>query len=488
MSIFILLLYGCIILFIFCYSIIQLQLVWQYKRGKNLLKHKAFDSLPKVTIQLPLYNEQFVAKRLVEHFAKINYPKEQLEIQVLDDSTDCTRDILAKAITELQNNEIPIQHITRSNRTGFKAGALKHGLEMAKGEFIAIFDADFLPDPDFLIKTLPYFENEKVGVVQTKWQHLNEDNSLLTQLQSFGLDAHFTVEQVGRNQSGYFINFNGTAGVWRKRCIEDAGGWQSDTLTEDLDLSYRAQLKGWQFKYIESIGAPAELPVAMNALKGQQFRWTKGAAETAKKILPSVLKSPLPKSTKIHAFFHLMNSSIFVCILGCALLSIPLLIIKHSENAFDHWFKLAGIFSISFLILMIYYGASYFSNKKLSFKNLFNFFFKYIVFLSVSMGLCVHNSIAVIQAWLGIKTPFIRTPKFNLIGSSKEIRPTNYHSFKISIVQFLEIVLLIYAVIGLALGITFNEFGLFPFHLMLTFGLGYILTLSFIHGRKYSIK
>jgi cellulose synthase/poly-beta-1,6-N-acetylglucosamine synthase-like glycosyltransferase len=361
-------------------------------------------------------------------------------------------------------------------------------MEIAQGDFIAIFDSDFLPEQDFLLKVLPYFDHENIGVVQTKWQHLNENSSLLTQLQSFGLDAHFSVEQVGRNISGHFINFNGTAGVWRKTCIEDAGGWQSDTLTEDLDLSYRAQLKGWKFKYIESIGAPAELPIAMNALKGQQFRWTKGAAETAKKILPAVLKSPLSNSTKIHAFFHLMNSSIFVCILGCALLSIPILIIKHSEKSYDSWFTMAGIFSISFVILMVYYGASYFHNKKFNFRNLFFFLGKYLIFLSVSMGLCVHNSIAVLQAWFGIKTAFIRTPKLNLIGSKTNNQNLSKLPLRLSLVQIFEALLLVYAIIGLLLGITFREFGLFPFHLMLTFGLGYVLILSIIHGRKYSTK
>src|ERR1043165_1958100 len=320
-AIVVIIVYACALLFIFMYSVAQLNLVIAYLRNKVVSRNKNSvpalldGSEPGVTVQLPVYNELYVAERLIDCITQLDYPGEKLEIQVLDDSTDETRELIEKKVFEFQKQGFNIHHIHRSNREGFKAGALAHGLQYAHGEFIAIFDSDFLPGKDFLKKTLPSFTDEKVGVVQTHWDHVNKNYSLMTQLQAFGLDAHFSIEQKGRNAGGHFINFNGTAGVWRRRCIEDSGGWQSDTLTEDLDLSYRAQLKGWKFIFLEEVLAPAELPVTMSALKNQQYRWNKGAAECVKKNLPGVLKQKnLSLSIKLHAAFHLLNSSVFVAI------------------------------------------------------------------------------------------------------------------------------------------------------------------------------
>ena len=349
--------YGVFLTFIFFYSLIQLSLAVRYNKHKNddesTLPKLSDEAWPFVTIQLPVFNELYVVERLIDAIVALDYPKERLEIQLLDDGNYESVQLAAAKIALLREAGFPIEHIRRPDRVGYKAGALAYGLSTSKGEFTAIFDADFIPNPDFLRRTIPHFlEDHNIGVVQAKWEHLNQDFSTLTRLQAFGLDAHFTVEQVGRNLGGHFINFNGTAGVWRKSCIIDAGGWQSDTITEDLDLSYRAQLKGWRFVYLENVGAPAELPAEMNALKSQQFRWTKGAAECAVKNLPKVLKKRgLGLGTKVHAVFHLLNSFIFICVLSTALLSLPMLVIKANSDRFDTLFNIASIFLLSFLIL-----------------------------------------------------------------------------------------------------------------------------------------
>ncbi|MEM6831667.1 MAG: cellulose synthase family protein, partial [Bacteroidota bacterium] len=279
----IIIVYGLTLFIICLFSLGQFNLAWHYLKSKKCDDNEGVTELkeyPAVTIQLPVFNERYVIERLIDSVSKIDYPLDKLEIQVLDDSDDETVTIIANKIAHYQGKGIDIRHVRRPDRVGFKAGALQYGMQQAKGEFIAIFDADFVPQPDFLLKTLPRFTSEKVGMVQTKWAHLNTNYGALTKIQAFWLNAHFTVEQKGRERAGSFINFNGTAGVWRKSCILDAGGWQHDTLTEDLDLSYRAQLKGWKFVYREEIESPAELPVVIPAVKSQQYRWNKGAAET----------------------------------------------------------------------------------------------------------------------------------------------------------------------------------------------------------------
>ncbi|MFW6222357.1 MAG: cellulose synthase family protein, partial [Bacteroidota bacterium] len=280
----IIMLYGAALGIILFYGLFQFTLISharKYKRKSETTQHPVLNieqpqNVPFVTVQLPVYNEYYVVERLIDAVASLHYPKERLEIQVLDDSTDDTYDIIKRKVKEIQQSEINIKHLYRNDRIGYKAGALQYGLNQAEGEFIAIFDADFVPEPDFLINTLPQFDNEQVGMVQTRWGHINENYSLLTRMQAFGLNAHFKIEQTGRYHGGRFLNFNGTGGVWRKSCIEDAGGWQHDTIAEDLDLSYRAQLKGWKFVYLDHVEAPAELPVVISGLKSQQFRWTKG--------------------------------------------------------------------------------------------------------------------------------------------------------------------------------------------------------------------
>src|ERR687883_106700 len=285
-------------------------LVYLYMKHKDRQPVPAgqFATLPPVTIQLPIYNEMYVADRLIDAVCQLDYPRELLEIQVLDDSTDETRAVAEQAVRRNAAKGIDITYLHRTDRTGFKAGALEAGMKVAKGEFIAIFDADFIPSTDFLQRTVQFFSDPKVAMVQARWGHINQDYSLLTKVQSILLDAHFVLEHGGRNRSGHFFNFNGTAGIWRRAAIVDAGGWQHDTLTEDLDLSYRAQLRGWRFVYLPEIEAPAELPVEMSSFKSQQFRWAKGSIQVAKKMLPTILRAEIPFSVKMEAFFHLTNN------------------------------------------------------------------------------------------------------------------------------------------------------------------------------------
>lgn len=485
MEIALLIVYALFAVFILLYSIVQLGLVVSYlkKKSKHNVAPKVINEndLPMVTVQLPVYNELYVIERLIDTVANFNYPNNKLEIQVLDDSTDETSGIISQKVNFWQEKGIDIHHIQRTNRTGFKAGALKYGLEICKGEFIAIFDADFVPEKDFLIKTIPYFQDEKVGVVQTKWEHLNKNYSILTKLQAFALDAHFSVEQGGRNFANHFINFNGTAGVWRKETILDSGNWEADTLTEDLDLSYRAQLKGWKFIFKEEIGSPAELPAEMNALKSQQYRWTKGAAECTVKNLGKVIKhTNYSLWTKTNAIFHLMNSFLFIAILSIAILSIPLFLLKANHPEYAFFFKLAVISLFSFAVIGILYFISFakmYKNKGLA---LLHFIYYFPLFLSFSMGLSLHNSVAVTEGYIGKKTPFIRTPKFNLTNKKDSWKNNKYYKVNLSWVTIAESLLALYFVYGIYLSFKWNDYGMLPFFIMLTLGFS---TISF-----YSLK
>jgi len=467
----------------------QLNLALAYSKQKKAPEIKSTtmndSDLPFVTVQLPVYNELYVIERLLESVAKLDYPKEKLEIQLLDDSTDESFEIATKKVEELKGLGLNIYQVKRPERKGYKAGALAFGMKEIKGEFIAIFDADFIPDPKFLKKTIPHFYHSKeVGVVQTRWQHLNKNYSLLTRLQAFALDAHFTVEQVGRNTLGHFINFNGTAGVWRKSCIEDAGGWQSDTITEDLDLSYRAQMKGWKFVYLEDVLSPAELPAEMNSLKSQQFRWTKGAAECAVKNLPKVLKDKnIDLKTKFHACFHLLNSFVFICIFSTAILSVPVLLIKHNFDGYDSIFKLASVFVTSFIILSYFYWLSSSSNEKTGFKSFLTFVYRFPLFLSVSMGLSLHNSIAVVEGYMGKKTPFVRTPKFALNEKSGTWVNKKYRALKINTLTVVEILFTLYFLAAIGYAFYLEDYGLMPFHIMLALGFGIVSFYSVKHSQ-----
>jgi len=473
--------YSIALLLIFFYSLAQLNLLVNYlgnrQQNKNAPKFNLLDAkeIPYVTIQLPVYNEEYVMERLLANIAKIEYPKSKLEIQVLDDSTDDTVIDTAQKIKALQESGLDIQHIRRKNRQGFKAGALKEGLLTAKGDFIAIFDADFLPDPDWLKKTVIYFKDEEIGVVQTRWGHINRDYSTLTKIQAFALDAHFTLEQVGRNAKGHFINFNGTAGIWRKECILDAGNWEGDTLTEDLDLSYRAQLKNWKFKYLEDVETPAELPVVISAARSQQFRWNKGGAENFRKTVLSVVSAKnISFKTKFHGVMHLLNSSMFLCVFLVSVLSIPTMYIKEIYPQFDWVFSVLSFFVLSTIILFICYWFTYKSIQGSSFDNFVDYIKIFFTFFSVALGFSLHNSIAVLEGHMGKRSEFVRTPKFNLDNITDSWKGNKYLAKKLSPNMILEFVLMIYFLFGMYSAVPLNDFGLFPFHFMLFTGFGFV--------------
>ena len=473
--------YAISLLLIFFYSLAQLNLLVNYlghkRNNRTAPKFNFLDSkeIPYVTIQLPVYNEEYVMKRLLENIAKIEYPKNKLEIQVLDDSTDESVIDTAKWIKNLQETGLDIQHIRRKNRQGFKAGALKEGLETCKGEFIAIFDADFLPDSDWLKKTVIYFKDTEIGVVQTRWGHINRDYSTLTRIQAFALDAHFTLEQVGRNAKGHFINFNGTAGIWRKECILDAGNWEGDTLTEDLDLSYRAQLKNWKFKYLEDVETPAELPVVISAARSQQFRWNKGGAENFRKTVLSVISAKnIPFKTKFHGVMHLLNSSMFLCVFIVAILSTPTQYIKNIYPQFDWVFNALSFFILSTIILFICYWFTYKSIQGSSFNNFVDYIRIFFTFFSVALGFSLHNSIAVLEGHIGKRSEFVRTPKFNLNNLKDSWKGNKYLAKKLSPNMILEAALMLYFLFGMYSAVPLNDFGLFPFHFMLFLGFGYV--------------
>jgi cellulose synthase/poly-beta-1,6-N-acetylglucosamine synthase-like glycosyltransferase len=436
---------------------------------------------PFVTIQLPIYNERYVVKRLIDNIMKVDYPKDKYEVQVIDDSTDITKSLSAKCVERYKKIGYNIELITRVDRKGFKAGALKHAMPLAKGEFIAIFDADFLPNPDFLKRVLPYFEDEKVGVVQTRWEHINQDYSLLTRLQAFQLNVHFTVEQKGRDAGNYMLQFNGTAGIWRREAIEEAGGWEADTLTEDLDLSYRAQLKGWKILFREDIGSPAELPSEMASLKSQQFRWMKGGAETAKKMLPTVWRSSMPFVKKFHATMHLLSSSVFLFVFIIGVFSVPILFYINPLGINPAYLS---VFMVALLsIIAVYFSANMELAEKgePKYKTFLKFLLIFPVFLALSMGLSLHNSIAVIQGYVGKKSAFVRTPKFDIRQLSDSFNKKEYLSNKISLTTALEGLLAIYFAGGIIAGYMVNDGSFLIFHLLLLGGYSTIFYYSVKH-------
>jgi cellulose synthase/poly-beta-1,6-N-acetylglucosamine synthase-like glycosyltransferase len=470
--------YSACLILIFYYSCIQMTLAIAYvknRKKRKLEKIPLFDSknAPKVTIQLPMYNEMYVAERIIETAAAFDYPRDKFQIQVLDDSTDETKDIIATKVAELAATGLNIQHIHRIDRTGYKAGALDDAMDRVQGEFIAIFDADFVPDKDFLIRTMPYFK-EGIGVVQSRWGHLNKTYSLLTELQAFGLNGHFAIEQGGRNASGHFINFNGTAGIWRKTCIEEAGGWEHDTLTEDLDLSYRAQMRGWKFKYLEDVESPAELPITMSALKSQQHRWMKGGAECFIKMWKSLITFPGVKfSDRVHGFAHLFNSSVFVFILILSILSLFVLHIKDSFSDLNWFIQFGAFFIASTLFLSFYYWHSWRDKKGPFLNDLFRFIGRFIQFLTVSMALSLSNAVAVIEGYLGIKSSFVRTPKFNVLIKT-EFKGNKYDKKSLSLINILEGLLMLVFGFTAVQRAVYGDLGMVPLHLMLTCGYGII--------------
>src|ERR1700758_2630860 len=372
---------------------------------------------PRVTVQLPIYNERYVIERLVDAGAQFDYPRELLDIQVVDDSTDETQEVARNCVERYQQLGLPISYIHRNNREGFKAGALQEGLKVARGEHIAIFDADFIPPADFLRNTVPYFADAKLGMVQTRWSYINRDYSTLTEVEAIMLDGHFVIEHSSRFRSGLFFNFNGTAGIWRRDAIEDAGGWQHDTLTEDTDLSYRAQLRGWQFLYLPEIDCPSELPVEMNGFKSQQARWAKGLMQTAIKILPRVLRSNEPGYVKSEAVFHLTANISYPLMVLLSIILLPAMIVRFYQG----WFQVLIIDLPLFVASTCSISSFYLAAQRVLYPRTWKRSIKYLPFvMAVGIGISIRNAVAVLEAIFGVKSEFVRTPKYRVEAGSKQ--------------------------------------------------------------------
>jgi len=477
-DIFILLPYLAILAILAVYGVHRYHLVYLYlKHRHRIAKPKTvFDVKPRVTVQLPIYNELYVVERLVEAACNIRYPRELLEIQVLDDSTDGTVDIAAACVEKHRRLGFKIHHIHRASRHGFKAGALENGLKLATGELVAIFDADFIPAPEFLEDVVDYFSDAEIGMVQVRWGHINREYSLLTEVESVILDGHFVIEHGGRHLSGRFFNFNGTAGIWRRMAIESAGGWQHDTLTEDTDLSYRAQMAGWKFLYLPHIVCPAELPVEMNSFKSQQARWAKGLIQTAIKLLPRIMKSNLPWKIKVEAFFHLTANISYPLMIALSFLLLPAMIVRFNQG----WFQMLYIDLPLWLASTASVSTFYLISQKELYPD-WRVRLKYLPFLmSVGIGLSVSNSKAVMEALLGIKSSFKRTPKYR-IESKADRWATKKYLRKTGVLPLLELTLGAYFGLVVFYAFTNQNYPTIPFLMLFVVGFTYMGLMSILH-------
>jgi cellulose synthase/poly-beta-1,6-N-acetylglucosamine synthase-like glycosyltransferase len=452
-------------------------LVYLYMRNKDREPKatRPLDPQPAVTIQLPLYNEMYVADRLIEAVCAIDYPRELLEIQVLDDSVDETRSIAESAVRRFAAKGIDIKYFHRTDRTGFKAGALEAGLKTARGEFIAIFDADFIPTTDFLTRLMPHFADPGVGMVQARWGHINQDYSLLTKIQSILLDGHFVLEHGGRNRSGRFFNFNGTAGVWRRVVIDDAGGWQHDTLTEDLDLSYRAQLRGWRFVFVSDLIAPAEVPVEMNAFKSQQHRWAKGSIQTCIKLLPVLLRSKLPLGVKAEAFFHLTANFNYPFMCVMSILIFPTMVIRYNMG----WYEMLLI-DVPLFFAATFSVCNFYMVCQREIHHDWRARIKYLPFLmSIGIGLSINNTRAVFEALLGKQSEFTRTPKYRIEGEADEWVSKKYHQ-TVAVQPLIELMLGLYFTWTVFYALANQIYGTVPFLVLFQIGFLYTGLLSIV--------
>jgi cellulose synthase/poly-beta-1,6-N-acetylglucosamine synthase-like glycosyltransferase len=450
-----------------------------YKNKANLRTPQgSFSRLPKVTIQLPVYNEFYVVERLIRSVSEIDYPPELLDIQVLDDSTDETSELAKRVVDELRQRGQSIVYLHRDHREGYKAGALGKGLEVALGEFVAVFDADFLPPKEFLHKTIHHFIDENVGMVQTRWGHLNRDYSLLTKVQSIFLDGHFVMEHGARSRAGLFFNFNGTAGIWRKSCIEDAGGWQHDTLTEDLDLSYRAQMAGWRFVFLEDVVSPAEVPVEMNAWKSQQFRWSKGSVQTARKLLGKVIRSNLRPRVKIEAIIALIANFAYLLMALVALLIYPAVLSRLDLG----WYR---VFVVDLPLFFAATGAVsrfYIYSQKEVYAD-WKTRIKYIpCVLAIGMGISFNNARAVVEALLGHESEFRRTPKYDVVNQGDRWWSKRY-SVRKNVLSFIEVAIGVYFCWVIAYSLRNGVYFPVPFLVLFCSGFFYVGWMSLFQGR-----
>src|SRR3954462_4354767 len=469
--------YFFVVIVLAIYGWHRYYLVYLYmsNRDKEPKIGPALDPLPVVTIQLPLYNEMYVAERLIDAVCAIDYPRERLEIQVLDDSTDETRSIAELAARRYAAQGIDIKYIHRLDRTGYKAGALEAGLKVARGEFIGIFDADFIPRSDFLTALMPQFHDPQVGMVQARWGHINQDYSLLTKIQAILLDGHFILEHGGRHRGGRFFNFNGTAGVWRRLAIDDAGGWPHDTLTEDLDLSYRAQLRGWQFVFVPGVIAPAEVPVEMNAFKSQQHRWAKGSIQTCRKLLPRILKSNLPFGVKAEAFFHLTANFNYILMCVLSVLMFPSMVIRYNMG----WYEMILI-DVPLFFAATFSFCNFYMVCQREIHTDWLARLKYVPFLmSVGIGLSVNNTRAVVEALFNRQSEFTRTPKYRIEADSDEWVGKRYRQ-SVAVQPLVELMLGLYFAATVFYALSNGIYGTLPFLVLFQVGFLYTGLLSIV--------
>jgi cellulose synthase/poly-beta-1,6-N-acetylglucosamine synthase-like glycosyltransferase len=482
--------YFIVMIILAFYGIHRYQLVWLYYRNRRKATHSTKPTasfsepeLPFVTIQLPIYNEQFVIDRLIDACCRLEYPRDRFEIQLLDDSTDETTGVAQGIVARYAAGTEglapqPVYYIHRTNRHGYKAGALEEGLRVAKGELIAIFDADFMPPPQWLMQVVHHFAEPGIGMVQTRWTHLNRNYSFLTQVEAILLDGHFVLEHGGRSRAGVFFNFNGTAGMWRRQAIEEAGGWQHDTLTEDTDLSYRAQLKGWKFKYLQDVECPAELPIEMTAFKTQQARWAKGLIQTSKKILPSVFRSDAPFHTKLEAFYHLTANISYPLMIVLSTLLMPAMIIRSWQGPLQMVLIDLPLFMASTMSVSSFYLVS----QKELFPRTWYKTFLYLPFLmSLGVGLTITNTKAVLEALFGIKSAFARTPKYRVEKKGEKSQARKYRK-RLGIIPWIELAIGCYFAGTVWYAISTENYFTVPFLLLFVLGYWYTGLLSLFQG------
>jgi len=455
-------------------------LYYKHKKKKTTAPAAYFEELPRVTVQLPIFNEQYVVDRLLDAVCKLEYPREKLDIQLLDDSTDETVVVACGLVERYAALGHPVSYLHRDNRSGFKAGALEEGLKTAKGEFVAIFDADFVPSPDFLLQCIHHFTDPKIGMVQTRWTHINRSYSLLTEVEAILLDGHFVLEHSARSRSGVFFNFNGTAGMWRRAAIDEAGGWQHDTLTEDTDLSYRAQLKGWKFLYLQDVECPAELPVEMTAFKTQQARWAKGLIQVAKKILPRVLASDAPRSVKIEAWYHLTANLSYPLMIVLSVLLLPAMVIRFYQG----WFQMLYIDLPLFMASTFSISSFYLVSQKELFPRTWPRALLFLpLLMALGIGLTITNTRAVLEALAGKQTAFARTPKYRVDANKHKVAAAAKYRRRLGWVPWIELLIGSYFALTVYYAIDNENYFTVPF--LLLFVIGYWCTglMSLLQGR-----
>ena len=454
-------------------------LYYKYKKNYNPNPPQQFAELPRVTIQLPIFNEQFVIDRLIEAVCAMEYPRDRLDIQVLDDSTDETQEVASGIVARYAALGQPIEYIHRTNRHGFKAGALDAGLKVAKGEFVAIFDADFVPPPDWLMRVIHHFAEPKIGMVQTRWTYLNRDYSILTQIEAILLDGHFVLEHGARVRTDDFFNFNGTAGMWRIQAIYDGGGWQHDTLTEDTDLSYRSQLAGWKFKYLPEVECPSELPIEMTAFKTQQARWAKGLIQTSIKILPTIFKSHVPWRIKKEAVYHLTANLSYPLMVVMTALLIPAMIVRFYQGWFQMLLIDFPIFAASSFSIAVFYIES---QRVLYPKAWKKTFFYLPILMALGIGLTVTNSKAVMEAIFGIKSAFVRTPKYRVAEKGQKSQAAKYRK-RLKLTPWIELLLGGWFFIAILYTFANQNYFTAPFLILFVVGYWYTGLMSLLQGR-----